>query len=165
MTLFFIIIGILAVIYYIDIMMDYGLSLAGPFMIITGLFLFISGILFLSSIEEYGRTTSYIESGAWKTYPKLVQAQIDAGVIGDLSNSTTGPQLIDNLQSWYNDIQIINREIISAKTMNSRWYTDMFVYDWPEYPELINADSIQNVMICFDKTVTNINSAAIVVSK
>lgn len=85
-----------------------------------------------------------------------------SGVIGDISNSTVGSQLITNLQEWYKKIEDINKEIESTKALNNSIVTDWFVYDWPEYPPLIDRNKIKQIQFEIEKEVTNMQAIPLI---
>lgn len=143
-------------------------NVMGVTAIASGVFcLVLSGVIFgeqATSMGKYAEVTSFIESGIYKEYPRLLQTQIDAGVIGDISNIQTGKMLIENLQQWYDKIGVINEHIRAAQTFNSSPLFDMFWYDWPVYPPLISGEFIKELQFNISKKVENMNGVVPIIN-
>lgn len=143
-------------------------NVTGITAIASGVFcLVLSGVIFgeqATSMGKYAEVTSFIESEIYKEYPRLLQTQIDAGVIGDISNIQTGKMLIENLQQWYDKIGIMNNHIRKAQTFNSSFLFDIFWYDWPEYPPLISGQFIRELQFNISKKVENMNGVVPIIN-
>jgi len=140
---------------------------AGIVMIIFGSIFLLALIVVLAvaqvnSIKKYATVSAYIESGIYEEYSNIIQSQIDAGVIGDISNIETGKVLVGNLQEWYERIESTNKEIRYAKSLNNSWVFDWFCYDWPEYPELIDKQKIRELQFNLTKDVNNMSALPII---
>jgi len=107
---------------------------------------------------DFAEVTSKIESNTYKNFPEIIQAEIDAGIVGDLSNEEIGKNLSDRIQEWYDSIEYNNATIKATKIFNNSLLLDAFTYDWPYYPPLINIDSIK---FSLNKTVHNMQAAPI----
>ena len=131
--------------------------------ILSILMIIVVGIAQWATISYYTDTRAFVKSKMYETYPEVIQSQIDAGVIGDISNIETGKRLIDNLQVWYEKIERINSRIERYRALNSTWLlSDIFVYDWPEYPELITGEKIKSLQIKISKQVKNMDGLPII---
>lgn len=117
---------------------------------------------YMTSICDYAEVSAFLESGLYEQYPQVLQSQIDAGVIGDISNIETGKMLIYNLQQWYEKIEETNKTIFKYRLWNSLFFSDSFVYDWPEYPPLIDGQKIRDLQIAITKKVENMDAVPII---
>ena len=123
------------------------------------------GLHFFNSYNDYSDVTAYMESGIYQEYQTILQAQIDAGVIGDISNTRTGEPLIGSVQAWYDRIQEINKIIVKARVWNDSWWLDWYCMDWPEYPDLINGETIRAMNFqLLKKDVQNMTGIPVIVS-
>ena len=111
-------------------------------------------IAYPNSISTYSQTKADMESRIWVEYEKIIQAKVDASVIGDYSNKEVGPELSRDISAWYNWIITLNRNVENAIVYNNSWF-DCFVYDWPHYPDLITQEDIQKVHLKITKNVQN----------
>jgi len=114
---------------------------------------------YLITMNTYAEVTAFVGSEVYTEYPRVVQAQIDGGVIGDISNAATGTRIIANLEEWLKHITETNRLIRKHQVLNQSYWFDWFVYDWPAYPDLIDAKKLRAIAFTLTKQVENIQAA------
>jgi hypothetical protein len=147
--------------------LQYNIGLSINF--ICGFLLFVIVICIGCAIDgqfdgrrDYAWVTSYYDTDMYQAYTEIIQSQLDAGIIGDLSNSTVGNNIIDNIDNWFAGIQRCNALITKTKLMNQSWFFDPFYYDWPEYPKIITQKEIQELKLKFVKNVQNMNVPVVI---
>lgn len=129
--------------------------------IVFAMLLLISTIWYGTSFYNYIRTEKFIKSDEISLNLSVIQGQIDAAVIGDLSNGTIGNALINKFDDFLNRVRRINYNITAAKISNESILLNGLYYDWPEYPPLLPTNKIIAKIEELKKEVNNMEGAVI----
>ena len=137
---------------------DYQNKFEGAFIpgiLLLAVFCLVWVFVYPDSISTYSQVTAFADAKIYEDYTAIIQQEVDAGVIGDISNGQVGSLIVQDIQKWYRNIEWANQKIKKYKTLNDNPFTNWFVYDWPEYPDLITKDDIRKMDRNIRKKVDN----------
>lgn len=106
----------------------------------------------------YSEISSFYEMGIYNEADKFIQAQLDAGVIGDLSNGAVAPDINRFISQIYDKIEKYNAWSKEFEISNSSFWFDCFYYDPPKI-YYFSREDMQKINFTFKKNVrgTSIN--------